>query len=194
VAGSPSFRESLDYVIYHTPVLSLVRQAHHLLMEASGDDIDYDELAADFESRVEPALRYLREVGNIYSGGLYVALIGLIESISNLEPGTRIGSFSYGSGSCAEFFSGRVRDGARELVAAKRIGDQLARRRRLSMEEYEAAVLVAEQVLVEAEFEPNLEEPAGHYQKYYQGKRLLVLDRVSDHHRRYRWSEGNGAA
>ncbi|RYZ44842.1 MAG: hydroxymethylglutaryl-CoA synthase, partial [Myxococcaceae bacterium] len=48
-----------------------------------------------------------------------------------------VGLFSYGSGSCAEFFSGVVQDGAQARVKALGLEARLARRRALSIPEYE---------------------------------------------------------
>ena len=58
---------------------------------------------ADFEKRVRPSLRYCQEVGNIYSGTIFLALCGVL---AGLTAPARIGLFSYGSGCCSEFYSG----------------------------------------------------------------------------------------
>jgi 3-hydroxy-3-methylglutaryl CoA synthase len=109
--------EQLEYVLYHCPSIPLVRQAHALL--SSGRD--------DFSERVEPGVALNRETANIYSASLYVSLLGLLE-VKDVNPGVRIGLFSYGSGGCAEFWTGRVGDqaarvrrhGVLAMIAARR--------------------------------------------------------------------------
>ncbi len=56
------------------------------------------------------ATTYNRRVGNIYTGSLYLSLISLLDS-KKLKADDRIGLFSYGSGSVAEFFSMKVVEG-----------------------------------------------------------------------------------
>ena len=186
--GSVSFEQHFAYMLYHTPLVSLIKQAHQLLLESDHADVTKDEIAASFERMVRPSLRYNLEIGNTYSGSLYTALAGLVGSVPSLDPGTRIGLFSYGSGACAELYSGLVREQAHATVAAKRIGERLAARRKLSIAEYEAALLALERNLVVAEFEPDWETPPGLYEEAYHGKGLLVLERVSNYHRVYKWS------
>ena len=51
--------------------------------------------------------------------------------------GQRIGLLSYGSGSCAEFYSGVVGEKAAERMARADLDAVLAKRERVSVEEYE---------------------------------------------------------
>lgn len=187
-AGPVSYEEHFAHAIYHTPLISLVEQAHQSLVESNREEVTKDEIAASFERMVKPGLRYNRELANIYSGSLYVALAGLLESTPDLHPGDRIGCFSYGSGACAEFFSGLVCKEARDILTSHRIGERLAARRSVSVEEYEAAVRGVEEGFVQANFKPNWDIPTGHYEQAYRGKELLVLDQVSNHYRTYKWS------
>jgi 3-hydroxy-3-methylglutaryl CoA synthase len=188
ILGSISVENHFAYMLYHTPLVSLVEQAHQILVDASRPYVAESHRTTSFERMVRPALRYTREIGNIYSGNLYVALAGLLESTANLKPGTRVGFFSYGSGACAEVFSGLVCAEARTTITRHRIGQRLAGRRRLKLVEYEAAVLATEQCLSAPDYAPSRNTPQRHFQEAYLDKNLLVLESVIDHYRHYAWS------
>lgn len=188
LAGGVSFEKHFRSMIFHTPVVPLVEKAFRLLMESERPEASEAEILAAFERMTQPSLHYCREVGNLYSGSLYAALAGLIDHAENLPPGSRIGCFSYGSGSCAEFFSGRIAEEARKVVGGHRIRETLAARRKLSVPDYEAEVSAVERSLTSADFRPDRGCPEGLYSEFYQGKGLLVLDEVQDYYRRYAWS------
>lgn len=54
-------------------------------------------------ARYEESIRYSRRIGNLYTGSLYLGLTSLLENSKSLQPGDRIGLFSYGSGAVSEF-------------------------------------------------------------------------------------------
>jgi 3-hydroxy-3-methylglutaryl CoA synthase len=92
--------ERFRYVLYHTPLVSLARDAHRLLLETHHDDISVTEARQSFDHMVKPALGYARELANIYSGSVYCLLAGLLDGDAELASLTPIGICSYGSGSC----------------------------------------------------------------------------------------------
>jgi 3-hydroxy-3-methylglutaryl CoA synthase len=157
--------DDFEYLLYHCPLISMARQAHATL----GGSAD------DFASRVEPALRFNREVANIYGGSLYASLMGLLET-RDLAEGARLGLFSYGSGACAEFWTGQAGPEA-QRVRRHGVAAQLAQRRPCSMPEWLAADEALEAQLSAADWERPAESEA----------RGLVLDRISGWHRSYRW-------
>ncbi|HZJ64376.1 MAG TPA: hydroxymethylglutaryl-CoA synthase, partial [Kofleriaceae bacterium] len=87
--------------------------------------------------QVAPSLALCAQVGNIYTGSLYLGLAGLLQAQAPALIGQRIGLFSYGSGCTSEFFSGVVGRRAVEQIAAARIPEVLAARERISIAEYE---------------------------------------------------------
>ena len=182
-------QDHCDAICYHTPLVPLVEQAHRLLVEgdaeAEGKDSDADAVAQSFERLVAPSLRYCREVGNIYGGSLYAALAGRIDADEKLAAGARIGLYSYGSGSCAEFFSGIVAEGAADVVGQRRLAEHLAARMSITVEHYEREVLATEQSLSAADFEPDVAAIPGLYEQAYAGRGLLVLESVQDYYRNY---------
>jgi hydroxymethylglutaryl-CoA synthase len=59
--------------------------------------------------------------------------------------GKRVGFFSYGSGMCAEFFSGTVLPGAQDRVRAPELFSLLERRKPLSISAYEELMRAREE-------------------------------------------------
>ncbi len=181
------FQDHFAHMIFHTPLLSLIKQAHQILVEDGRDDTTPGDVGKSFARMVEPSLCYNRIVGNIYSGTLYLALAGLIDSIRPASK-TRVGCFSYGSGSCAEFYSGFITSESQARMASKRIGEHLAARRSLSVSEYQHQVLEVERSMTSKEYEPDQQNLAEHYEHAYRGKGLLVLENVRNYYRKYAWS------
>jgi 3-hydroxy-3-methylglutaryl CoA synthase len=180
--------ERFRYLLYHTPLVSLVRDAHRLLLEAGHDDISADELRKSFERMVSPALGYARELANIYSGSVYCLLAGLIDGDAELAASTPIGICSYGSGSCGEVYAGVLNEGARATVGRHRIGERLAARTRVDVAQYERLILESEVMQVARDYEPARDFVCGHFERSYMHDERLVLTSIEHHHRRYGWS------
>jgi len=131
-------------LLYHTPFPKMAAKAHARLMarewaRTGRPARDLDAATADtFGRLVDPSLGAARRIGNTYTASLYVCLAWLAEARGGALPGGRVALFSYGSGCCAELFTGRF--GAESPAIAARFG--LARlldeRRMLSVPEYEA--------------------------------------------------------
>jgi hydroxymethylglutaryl-CoA synthase len=78
------------------------------------------------------------QVGNVYTGSLYLALASLLHHEARVLEQRRIGLFSYGSGCAAEFFAGRVVRGAAERVRELDLDAPIRASRALSVADYEA--------------------------------------------------------
>ena len=127
---------------YHVPYGKMARKAHRQLRSIDGDAAP----DASFDAQVSASLALPAQVGNIYTGSLYLALASLLAtSVKNLD-GQQLGLFSYGSGSCAEFFVGTVVAGAQERVHALGLQAMLDRRRVLSFDEYEQVMKAREEL------------------------------------------------
>jgi hydroxymethylglutaryl-CoA synthase len=120
---------------YHVPYGKMARKAHQRRAQLDG----VDEATADARYGIEvgPSLRLPSQVGNVYTGSLYLSLLSLLEAEAAALAGQRIGLFSYGSGCAAEFFAGRVSPEAAALIAAMDVTAPLRHRRRLTIPEYE---------------------------------------------------------
>ncbi|GMU03859.1 hydroxymethylglutaryl-CoA synthase [Corallococcus caeni] len=131
--GEGAYSDRFAALVYHVPYGKMSRKAHRHLRTLDGDaapDASFDRLVGN--SLVLPS-----QVGNIYTGSMYLALASLLSTAPQDLTGQRVGLFSYGSGSCAEFFSGVVQAGAQERVKALGLEARLSRRRALSIPEYE---------------------------------------------------------
>jgi 3-carboxymethyl-3-hydroxy-acyl-[acp] synthase len=181
------FRNTFDYLVFHTPFAGMVKGAHRALARKTGG-LRGAEIDADYEARVSQTLGYASRVGNLFSAALYLAMCCLLEH-GRFDRAKRIGLFSYGSGCASEFFSGVVPQGAVGLVARQRIGAALDERRQLTVGEYDrltAGCASRGFGIRDADFDTSGYEPV--YRSHFAGQGLLVLDRIRDYHREYRWS------
>lgn len=158
-----------DYFLFHTPFprmaeyagARLFRRVTALREQAKVEPLgDWaEERAADrqaakseafgawFDRHCLPALRHMGDVGNVYSGALYLSFVSLVEAMAGRDAvGRSVTFFSYGSGASAKLFTGTIAPRFEEAVSAARLSGELAecdkmggggRRRALQLPEYE---------------------------------------------------------
>lgn len=80
---------------------------------------------------------YNANVGNLYTGSLYLSLLSLLNNSNDLVVNDRIGLFSYGSGAQGEFFAMKIKSGFKDNSIAKSVYDNLVSRTQVSVEKYE---------------------------------------------------------
>ncbi len=134
VRGDDIASEQLARICYHVPFCKMAKKAHVALRACDGVA---DDDAASYTAQVEPSLWACARVGNIYTGSLYLALLGALDTDAAALATKRIGLFSYGSGCTSEFFSGVVGQRAAEMTAKAKLGEVLADRERITIDEYE---------------------------------------------------------
>ncbi|MCH5461196.1 hydroxymethylglutaryl-CoA synthase [Lactobacillus sp. LC28-10] len=116
---------------FHLPFTKMgLKALRAILPEAS--ESQQKELMANFEA----SRQYNRQVGNLYTGSLYLSLRSLFDNAA-LKPGQRLGLFSYGSGAEGEFFSGTVSDEFDATESQKWFSTYFKSRQRLDMTQYE---------------------------------------------------------
>lgn len=184
---SADLMTSFDYLVFHTPFAGMVKGAHRKLrtLERPAPPAEID---ADFAARVAPCLTYAIQVGNVYSASLYLALCSLIDHVE-LDRPKRLAMFSYGSGCASEFYSGVVTPEGQRRLARQGIADAIAGRYPLSMPEYElVSDLSLDRMCGVRDHRYEVSRYAKVYDSQVAGRGLLVLDRIENFHRRYRWS------
>lgn len=124
---------SSDYaaLTFHLPYTKMGRKALRAIFPEMSET-EQQRL----EARYEEAIIYSRQVGNLYTGSLYLGLASLLDN-SKLVAGERIGLFSYGSGAVSEFFSMTLMDDYQQYLSIEENQSLLSKRKRLSIAEYE---------------------------------------------------------
>ena len=182
VAGDVSLADSFDWHTYHMPFPGLALTAHRALRGIDGQT-SRAESTRDYQQRVEPGTRYASEVGGVYSGSWVLGLMSLCDH-AQPESGQRVSVFSYGSGSCAEFFGVQVQT----ATSNRRVGQLIDQRYEIGRETYERLERERAQTAGTAEFAPSVVGLEDAYERLYAGRGRLVLDRVESYFRTYRWS------
>lgn len=95
------------------------------------------EVATKLTREFENVRRYSNQIGNLYTGSLYLGFLSLLENATDLKPGMRIGMYSYGSGAQGEFYSGLLRPGFDKYIEHQAFQKTLDARKRLTVDEYE---------------------------------------------------------
>jgi hydroxymethylglutaryl-CoA synthase len=173
--------------IYHIPFGGMTQRATRTALRHFGT-FKKAEADAIWAAKTKPSLRHARRMGGTSASSTFIAMLGLLDSCDDLQAGDRLGMFSYGSGSCAEFYSGLIGREAYEIARAANLGGLLDDRYDLSVREYEEAERERTCYLDSGEFEPSTNGFGGWYDRHYRGKNYLVFQGIEDHYRRYGWS------
>jgi hydroxymethylglutaryl-CoA synthase len=112
----------IDCACFHSPFGKMARKANN-------QSFKYKSL--------DKTLIYSSIIGNSCSASLFICFLSLLDHAKDDLTGKRIGFFSYGSGSVAEFFSGVVRKGYKRELRAEENQKMLADRIEISFSEYE---------------------------------------------------------
>ncbi len=174
--------ENLGACLYHVPFVKMAFKAHQREMEVelgrslSKDDNDaWRRLTDSYQRLTSPWLGLNAEIGNIYTGSLFLSLIDLLRQAAATLSGHEISMFSYGSGCGATYSIGRIEESAAEWRHALDPAEQLAARRRLTIAEYEDLIEQSERADTVERLDPAQYGLAGGL--YYLGTR--------DHVRQY---------
>ena len=148
--------------LYHVPFVKMAFKAHQRQLEIergvslSKDDTEAWRMLIDSYQRLAaPWLGLNAEIGNIYTGSLFLALIDLLRQSAEGLAEREISLFSYGSGCGATYCIGRIAAQAGRWREALDPAEQLAVRRRLSIEEYESLIGDTEQADMAEQLDPD---------------------------------------
>lgn len=141
--------DRLAALLYHTPFPKMAMKAHRRLLEidwrsAPGrwreiEPCLEEAAGASYARQVAPALAPTARVGNTYTASLYLCLAALLEAEGRSLAGKPIGLFSYGSGCCAEYFTGTVPSDLASGVDTG-VAAQLRDRTLVDVDEYERLI------------------------------------------------------
>ena len=115
--------------------------------------------------------------------------MGMIDTCDDLEPGDRIGIFSYGSGSSGEYYDAVVCPEAQEVVARADLQGLLDARTRVSVERYEELENDRFALIDVGDQAPDTSELDDLYQRRYVGKGLLTFKGIREYFREYGFAE-----
>lgn len=145
--------DNLAACFYHVPFVKMARKAHTRLVECRlGRNLDLTnnsdkELFAESYGRlVAPWLSTNAVVGNIYTGSLFLTMIDFISQANTELENREVSLFSYGSGCGASILLARVTEGAMSYAQALDPSDDIAARQRLTVDDYEHIITIAEQI------------------------------------------------
>ena len=124
--------KDFEAVCFHLPYTKMAKKAILALTENASEE-DSERLMSHYQN----SITYNKQVGNVYTGSLYLSMLSLMEQAPELKDNARIGLFSYGSGAVGEFFSGVVQPDYKKYVHKESHEALLNDRRELSIEEYE---------------------------------------------------------
>jgi hydroxymethylglutaryl-CoA synthase len=189
VAPDADFDAYFQKHIYHAPFGGITWRAHRTLLR-QWRSLSKDEAWQHFQRKSGAALRYVRRLGATYSASTFVGLAGLLATSDDLRDGDRISMFSYGSGSCAEFYSVRVRPGASALAAATgaNVDRLLDARRRVTPAEYEQIETLRTARIEDGNYDAIDDGLDNWYDRHYRGSGRLVFTGMRDYYRHYAWS------
>ncbi|MBP2000178.1 polyketide biosynthesis 3-hydroxy-3-methylglutaryl-CoA synthase-like enzyme PksG [Paenibacillus shirakamiensis] len=181
------YKDTFQYLAFHTPFGGMVKGAHRSMMRRMVK-AKPSEIEEDFERRVMPGLMYCQRVGNVMGATSLLSLASTIDQGDFSSP-SRIGTFSYGSGCCSEFYSGLTAKEGQERQRSFEINEHLNSRYRLSLEEYESLFDYTDLLKFgtrNSTIDPVIFSQA-RLSKSKTGKSCLILEGIREYHREYRW-------
>jgi 3-hydroxy-3-methylglutaryl CoA synthase len=173
--------------VYHMPFGGIAWRAHKTLLRLSKHWSTKDAWA-NFESKGLAALQYVRRMGATYSASTFIGLLGLIDGTPELWPDERVSMFSYGSGCCAEFYSGKIAPDAKATASQSIVKQKLDTRRMVSVAEYEGIEAQRTDWVESGDYRVEFDSLGDWYDRFYRGKGLLVFKGMTDFYRQYAWS------
>lgn len=127
--------KELETILFHLPFSKMGKKA----LISLENNIKNDEIKLFFEKwykHYEHSKKLNQEIGNLYTGSLYLSLISSIVH-DNIDNGSKIGLFSYGSGCVAELFTGKLVNGYKKNIDSKSIFNKIENRVEVSVEDYD---------------------------------------------------------
>ncbi|MEX2804055.1 hydroxymethylglutaryl-CoA synthase [Streptococcus sp. H31] len=119
---------------FHIPFPKLALKGFNKILDRQLPETVKEKLKDNFQH----SILYSQQIGNIYTGSLFLGLLSLLENSTSLQEGDQIAMFSYGSGAVAEIFTGTLAKGFKKrLFKGQSRLQELKKRTVLSVTDYE---------------------------------------------------------
>lgn len=123
--------EDFKAMLFHIPYTKMGAKAMRTL-EGNIPDATYAEL----KNQYQESIKFGREVGNLYTGSLYLGLLSYLIN-SDVKAEAELLLFSYGSGAVGELYSAKVAKNFKDNLNSEKIEQTLEQRQQISIEDYE---------------------------------------------------------
>ena len=185
--GNIDFDDYFQYHVYHVPFSGMSYRAHKQLLQLDRER-NKAEIASSFKTKVWPSIRYTQRIGATYGGSIFIALLSLVRHAENLKSGERVSIFSYGSGSCAEFYSAIIGDKAKEVAKRANLDRLLETRFALSVSDYEMFENLRLEMSQDSDSIPDRHLIPGLFESHYRERKLLIYTGKKGYYRNYEFS------
>ena len=118
-------------ILFHLPFTKMGKKALEAVLGERND-----ATAQRLRQALTASQVYSRQVGNLYTGSLYLGLMSYLQN-GAVKAGDRLGLFSYGSGAEGEFYTGVVQPAFAANLS--NVQSDLKKRQQVSIEDYEIA-------------------------------------------------------
>ncbi len=139
-ATQPEELRQLKAMTFHLPFTKMGKKAlnsYAALERSVFSKDDKEELLSHWQNRFEKSAHLNREVGNIYTGSLFLSFLSLLLFAEDIQSGDKVGLFSYGSGAVAELLTGTIQDQYLNALNKESVIQHFNKRESLTIEQYE---------------------------------------------------------
>lgn len=182
--GTTAVEPAFNYHVYHVPFSGISYRAHKQLLRATTEDSN-GAIKASFALKTQPSIRFPQRIGATYGGSVFIALLSLVWFAEELKAGNSIGVYSYGSGSCAEFYRAVVGEKAKAVAAEANLPQLLDQRKALTVEEYEAFENARIEMIQNGNFQPDFTMANNVFHTHFENRGLLIYKGSQNYYRSY---------
>ncbi|AKP03358.1 hydroxymethylglutaryl-CoA synthase [Companilactobacillus pabuli] len=122
--------DDFSTMLFHIPYTKMGTKALRTL-EGKVSDEKYAELTDHYQN----SIKFSRDVGNLYTGSLYLGLLSYL--VNGAQADENVLMFSYGSGAVGELFSAKIQPDFEQVINKQALVDMLNNRQKISIDEYE---------------------------------------------------------
>jgi hydroxymethylglutaryl-CoA synthase len=122
--------DDFSTMLFHIPYTKMGTKALRTL-EGKVSDEKYAELTEHYQN----SIKFSRDVGNLYTGSLYLGLLSYL--VNGAKANENVLMFSYGSGAVGELFSAKIQPGFEQVIDKQALIDMLNNRQKITIDDYE---------------------------------------------------------